>query len=113
MPLGNVTGDRPRPRPARVTGRQPLACYSAAMIERTDDGPVTTLRLAHGKASALDLELVEAIPPALQEAQLRKKISALRVPAAAAPSPALQLVPPRACSTAAPAALCGPAGRGF
>lgn len=37
------------------------------MIERTDDGPVTTLRLAHGKASALDLELLEAIPSALDE----------------------------------------------
>lgn len=37
------------------------------MIERTDDGPVTTLRLAHGKASALDLELLEALPRNLDE----------------------------------------------
>ena len=52
-----------------MTGTRSLACYASSMIERTDDGPVTTLRLAHGKASALDLELLEAIPPALEEAQ--------------------------------------------
>ena len=49
-----------------MTSKRPTACYAAPMIERTDDGPVTTLRLAHGKASALDLELLEAIPPALE-----------------------------------------------
>ena len=52
-----------------MTSKRPTACYAAPMIERTDDGPVTTLRLAHGKASALDLELLEAIPPALEDAQ--------------------------------------------
>lgn len=31
------------------------------MIDRTTNGPITTLRLAHGKASALDLELVEGL----------------------------------------------------
>jgi len=38
------------------------------MIERTAAGSVTTLRLAHGKASALDIELAEALALALAEA---------------------------------------------
>ena len=37
------------------------------MIERTENGPVATLRLAHGKASALDLELLDALDRALAE----------------------------------------------
>jgi enoyl-CoA hydratase len=38
------------------------------MIERTHAGSITTLRLAHGKASALDVELVDAVALALAEA---------------------------------------------
>jgi len=38
------------------------------MISRTTNGTVTTLRLAHGKASALDLELVEGLARAVAEA---------------------------------------------
>jgi enoyl-CoA hydratase len=38
------------------------------MIERTDAGSIATLRLAHGKASALDVELVDAIARAVAEA---------------------------------------------
>ena len=37
------------------------------MIERTDHDGITTLRLAHGKASALDFELIEAIARAVAE----------------------------------------------
>lgn len=37
------------------------------MIERSTSDDVTTLRLAHGKASALDLELVEALALAFAE----------------------------------------------
>lgn len=37
------------------------------MIERTDHDGITTLRLAHGKASALDLELVEGLARAFAE----------------------------------------------
>jgi len=37
------------------------------MLERTDAGSVTTLRLAHGKASVLDLELAEGLALALAE----------------------------------------------
>jgi enoyl-CoA hydratase len=37
------------------------------MIERTDTNAITTLRLAHGKASALDLELVEGLARAVAE----------------------------------------------
>jgi enoyl-CoA hydratase len=39
------------------------------MIEVTSSNDIVTLRLAHGKASALDLELVEAIALALAEAR--------------------------------------------
>jgi enoyl-CoA hydratase len=37
------------------------------MIERTDNNGITTLRLAHGKASALDIELVEGLARAIAE----------------------------------------------
>jgi enoyl-CoA hydratase len=37
------------------------------MIERTDHDGITTLRLAHGKASALDLELVEGFARVVAE----------------------------------------------
>ena len=37
------------------------------MIERTDHDGITTLRLAHGKASALDIELVEGFARVLAE----------------------------------------------
>lgn len=37
------------------------------MIEKTEDNGVVTLRLAHGKASALDIELVEALARAVAE----------------------------------------------
>ncbi|MFP5246784.1 MAG: enoyl-CoA hydratase/isomerase family protein [Thermoanaerobaculia bacterium] len=37
------------------------------MIERTDHNAIATLRLAHGKASALDLELVEGLARAFAE----------------------------------------------
>ncbi|HYH08839.1 MAG TPA: enoyl-CoA hydratase/isomerase family protein [Thermoanaerobaculia bacterium] len=37
------------------------------MIERSDNDGITTLRLAHGKASALDLEFVEGIARAFAE----------------------------------------------
>ena len=37
------------------------------MLERTIDGSVVTLRLAHGKAAALDLELLDAMALALAE----------------------------------------------
>ena len=38
------------------------------MIERSEQDGVVTLRLAHGKASAMDLELVEGLALALAEA---------------------------------------------
>jgi enoyl-CoA hydratase len=38
------------------------------MLEVTLDGPVRVLRLAHGKASALDVELLEALEAALRAA---------------------------------------------
>jgi enoyl-CoA hydratase len=38
------------------------------MIERSDNDGITTLRLAHGKVSALDLELIEGLARALAEA---------------------------------------------
>ena len=38
------------------------------MIERSEHDGIVTLRLAHGKASALDLELLEAISRSLDEA---------------------------------------------
>ena len=41
--------------------------YASAMIERTDNAGIVTLRLAHGKASALDLELIEGLARALAE----------------------------------------------
>ncbi|MFL6244658.1 MAG: enoyl-CoA hydratase/isomerase family protein [Thermoanaerobaculia bacterium] len=37
------------------------------MIERSDNAGITTLRLAHGKASAMDLELVEGLARAIAE----------------------------------------------
>ena len=37
------------------------------MIERTDDNGIVTLRLAHGKASALDLEFMEALARVMAE----------------------------------------------
>jgi enoyl-CoA hydratase len=37
------------------------------MIERTENAGITTLRLAHGKASALDLELVDSLALAFAE----------------------------------------------
>lgn len=37
------------------------------MIERSDNAGITTLRLTHGKASALDLELVEGLARAVAE----------------------------------------------
>ncbi|HEV7764354.1 MAG TPA: enoyl-CoA hydratase/isomerase family protein [Thermoanaerobaculia bacterium] len=40
------------------------------MIERTDHEGITTLRLAHGKASALDIELIEAIARTANEIAL-------------------------------------------
>jgi enoyl-CoA hydratase len=46
----------------------PIALFFAAMIERTLDGSIATLRLRHGKASALDLELVDAVALAFAEA---------------------------------------------
>ncbi|MCC6407517.1 MAG: enoyl-CoA hydratase/isomerase family protein [Planctomycetes bacterium] len=39
------------------------------MIEVSDDGAVRTLRMAHGKANALDVELCEALTNALREAE--------------------------------------------
>lgn len=39
------------------------------MIERDDKDGIVTLRLAHGKASALDAELLEALDAALDEAE--------------------------------------------
>ncbi len=38
------------------------------MIERTLEDGILTLRLAHGKASAMDVELLQALVEALQEA---------------------------------------------
>lgn len=40
------------------------------MIERTLDNGILTLRLAHGKASAVDLELIEALARELAEAEV-------------------------------------------
>jgi enoyl-CoA hydratase len=37
------------------------------MIERSDNDGITTLRLAHGKASALDVELIDALALAVAE----------------------------------------------
>ncbi len=39
------------------------------MIERSDNDGITTIRLAHGKASALDVELVDALALAVAEVQ--------------------------------------------
>lgn len=41
--------------------------YPAPMIERSTSGDVVTLRLAHGKVSALDLELAEALALSFNE----------------------------------------------
>jgi len=38
------------------------------MIERSDTDGIVTLRLAHGKASALDIELLDGLARALAEA---------------------------------------------
>lgn len=40
------------------------------MIERTSDDGILTLRLAHGKASALDVELIDALARELAEAEV-------------------------------------------
>jgi enoyl-CoA hydratase len=47
------------------------------MIERTDQNGITTLRLAHGKASALDLELVEGLARAMAEAAASEETRAI------------------------------------
>lgn len=39
------------------------------MLEIVDDGPIRTLRMAHGKANALDVEFCEALTRALREAE--------------------------------------------
>ncbi|HEX2120363.1 MAG TPA: enoyl-CoA hydratase/isomerase family protein [Thermoanaerobaculia bacterium] len=49
------------------------------MIERTRDEAVLTLRLAHGKASAMDLELVEALALAFAEANANDAVRAVIV----------------------------------
>ena len=41
----------------------------SAMIERSEHDGIVTLRMAHGKASALDLELLEAIARGLDDAR--------------------------------------------
>lgn len=48
-----------------MSGKENL--YASAMIERSENEGITTLRLAHGKASALDLELVEGLARAVAE----------------------------------------------
>ena len=47
------------------------------MIERSDDNGVVTLRLAHGKASAMDLELVEGMAIAVNEIALDDGVRAV------------------------------------
>lgn len=47
------------------------------MIERSDDNGIVTLRLAHGKASALDLELVEGLSRATAEIALDDAVRAV------------------------------------
>lgn len=47
------------------------------MIERSHDHGVTTLRLAHGKASALDLELCDALALALAEGAASEETKAV------------------------------------
>jgi enoyl-CoA hydratase len=47
------------------------------MIERSDDNGIVTLRLAHGKASALDLELVEGLARAVAEVALDDSVRAV------------------------------------
>lgn len=39
----------------------PAAVPSLTVIERTDDGEVAVLRLAHGPVNALDTELCDAV----------------------------------------------------
>src|SRR5260370_3083507 len=47
------------------------------MIDMTHHGNVTVLRMAHGKANALDLELCEALTSQLDECQRSPSIGAL------------------------------------
>ena len=47
------------------------------MIERTDNDGVVTLRLAHGKASALDLELADGLARVFAEAALDDAVRAV------------------------------------
>ncbi|MDX1496932.1 MAG: enoyl-CoA hydratase/isomerase family protein [Salinisphaeraceae bacterium] len=47
------------------------------MIEKTLENGVLTLRLAHGKASVLDLELLQALTQALDEAQEDAEVKAV------------------------------------
>jgi enoyl-CoA hydratase len=42
------------------------------MLEISDDGPIRTLRMAHGKANALDVEFCEALTRALRDAEASK-----------------------------------------
>ena len=49
-----------------------------AMIEATRQGDVMVVKLAHGKANALDIELCEAIVDALQRAARRRRTQADR-----------------------------------
>lgn len=44
------------------------------VIERSVRGPVEVLRLAHGKASALDVELLRALSQALDEASAARAL---------------------------------------
>lgn len=54
--------------------RQTLTCTAGdkirRMIERSHENGITTLRLAHGKASALDIELIDALARALAEEEI-------------------------------------------
>jgi enoyl-CoA hydratase len=47
------------------------------MIERTDNEGIVTLRLAHGKASALDLEFMEAIAREVAECTVDDRVRAV------------------------------------
>src|SRR5918997_4066562 len=47
------------------------------MIERNDHNGIVTLRLAHGKASALDIELVEGLARVVNEIALADDVRAV------------------------------------
>src|SRR5688572_9914072 len=47
--------------------RWPRRCSEVTMIERTQQDGILTIRLAHGKVSAIDIELVEALARAFAE----------------------------------------------